>query len=59
MASEAADSDYIMEAYLRRNSEGKDMVSNYKTYLDKVSVEDVEAVLTALENGSKVEYVIK
>ena len=59
MAGEAADPDYVMEAYLRRNSEGKDMLSNWSTYLGKVTVDDVAAVIEALGKGSKVEYVIK
>ena len=59
MAGEAADPDYVMEAFLRRNSEGKDMISNYSTYLSKVTVDDVAAVVEALGKGSKVEYVIK
>jgi hypothetical protein len=48
-----------MEAVLRRNSEGKDMISNYSTYLSKVTAQDVYDVIAALEKGSKVEYVIK
>ena len=59
MAGEEADPDYVMEAFLRRNSEGKDMLSNWSTYLGKVTVEDVMAVVEALGKGSKVEYVIK
>ena len=59
MAGEQADPDYVMEAFLRRNSEGKDMLSNWPTYLNKVTVNDVEAVVEALGKGSKVEYVIK
>ena len=59
MAGEAADPDYVMEAFLRRHSEGKDMISNYSTYLGKVTVDDVAAVVDALGKGSKVEYVIK
>ncbi|MCR5519114.1 MAG: hypothetical protein K6F21_02165 [Bacteroidales bacterium] len=59
MAGEVADPDYLMEAVLRRNSEGKDMISNYQTYLSKVTVQDVYDVISALDKGSKVEYVIK
>lgn len=59
MAGEAADPDYVMDAFLLRNSEGKDMISNYSTYLGKVTVDDVAAVVDALGKGSKVEYVIK
>jgi len=59
MAGEVADPDYLMEAVLRRNSEGKDMISNYSTYLSKVTEQDVYDVLAALAKGSKVEYVIK
>ncbi|MBQ9309260.1 MAG: hypothetical protein IJ222_00155 [Bacteroidales bacterium] len=59
MASEKSDPAFLMEACLRRYSEGKDMISHYATFLDKVTVEDVAAVLRDLEEGSKVEYVIK
>ena len=59
MAGEVANPDYLMEAVLRRNSEGKDMISNYSTYLSKVTTQDVYDVIAALEKGSKVEYVIK
>lgn len=59
MAGELADPDYVMEAFLLRNSEGKDVLSNYSTYLGKVTAQDVSDVVAALEKGSKVEYVIK
>jgi hypothetical protein len=59
MAGELADPDYVMEAFLRRSSEGKDVVSNYSTYLSKVTSGDVAEVLAALEKGSRVEFVIK
>ena len=59
MAGEQSDPDYVMDAFLLRNSEGKDVLSNYSTYLGKVTAQDVADVVAALENGSKVEYVIK
>ena len=59
MEGELANPDYVMEAFLLRNSEGKDIISNYSTYLNKVTIDDVAAVIEALEKGSKVEYVIK
>ena len=59
MAGELADPDYMMAAVLRRYSEGKDMISNYSTYLSKVTAQDVQDVISALGKGSKVEYVIK
>lgn len=59
MAGELADPDYVMDAFLLRNSEGKDVLSNYSTYLSKVTAEDVMGVVSALEKGSKVEYIIK
>ena len=59
MAGELADPDYVMEAFLRRSAEGKDMVSNYSAYLSKVTSKDVSEVLSALERGSRVEFVIK
>ena len=49
----------MMAAVLRRYSEGKDMISNYSTYLSKVTAQDVQDVISALGKGSKVEYVIK
>ena len=48
-----------MDAFLLRNSEGKDVLSNYSTYLGKVTAQDISEVIAALENGSKVEYIIK
>lgn len=59
MAGEASDPDYVMDAFLLRYSEGKDVLSNYSTYLSKVSAEDVMNVISSLDKGSKVEYIIK
>ena len=59
IAGEISDSDYIMEAFLRRNSEGKDMISNYSTYISKVTPEEVASVTADLARGCKVEYIIK
>ena len=59
MTSELQDPDYITEVFLRRYSEGKDMVSNWQSYLSKVTLDDVSEVLKNLEKGSKVEYVVK
>ena len=59
LASETADPDYMMDAFLRRYSEGKDMVSNWQAYLSKVTVGDVADVFSALEKGAKVEFVVK
>ena len=59
MAGELDDPDYVMDAFLLRNSEGKDVLSNYSTYLGKVTAQDISEVIAALENGSKVEYIIK
>ena len=59
MAGEASDPDYVMEAFLLRHSEGKDILSNYSTYLSKVTAEDVMNVISSLDRGSKVEYIIK
>ena len=59
MAGEASDPDYVMEAFLLRHSEGKDVLSNYSTYLSKVTAEDVMNVISSLDRGSKVEYIIK
>ena len=59
MESELADPVHMMHCYLRRFSEGKDMVTNYKGYLASVSVQDVADLLRDFENAGKVEYIIK
>jgi len=59
MEAELSDPVYLMNAYLRRISEGKDMVTNHKGYLSSVSVADVTELLKNFEDAGKVEYIIK
>ncbi len=59
MAGEQSNPDYVMEAFLRRVSEGKDMLGNYSYYLSKVTASDVQSVIRALEQGSRVEFIVK
>lgn len=52
------DPDTYIGRILTRFSEGKDTISGYKSAIGSVTKESVKAVLKALDNGAKVEYVI-
>ena len=50
--------DGLVAAALTRYSAGKDMVTGYKTRADAVTPLSVKEILTALDAGSKVEFVV-
>ena len=56
--AQLSDPDGLVAAALTRYSAGKDMVTGYKTRADAVTPASVKEILSALEAGSKVEYVV-
>ena len=58
MANHLADPEFLTSAVIMRNSECKDVVSNYVASINAVTLEDVNSVLHDLDFGTKVEYVI-
>jgi hypothetical protein len=56
--TQLSDPDCLVEAALIRYSAGKDFVTGYKTRANAVTTESVKEILSALEGGSKVEYVV-
>ena len=54
-----AQPDLLIGAILMRNSEGKDVVSNYAAAVNAVTLEDVNSILHDLDFGSKIEYIIR
>lgn len=59
MSSEMGRTDFLIDAVMMRNSEGKDIVTKYKDYIAAVTASDVKEILRALDFGSKVEYIVK
>lgn len=59
MENEYSQPSVLVDAVLMRDSEGKDIVANYKHYIEGVTLEGVQSALLDLDFGSKVEYVIK
>ena len=59
IANEIASPGFLMEVYLRRISEGKDMVSNYSSCLAGITSDDVASLLRDFGSAGKVEYIIK
>ena len=58
MESRQADAGAVVEDVLVRYSEGKDLVTDYKTAIQKVSAASVTRVIGLLSAGAEVEYVI-
>ena len=56
--SQLSDPDCLVEAALIRYSAGKDMVTGYNTRMNAVTPASVKEILSALDAGSKVEYVL-
>ena len=50
---------FLIGAVMMRNSECKDIVSDYKAAIESVTLEDVNSILHDLDFGSKVEYIIR
>ena len=53
-----SDPDFLVESALTRYSAGKDMVTGYKSRVGAVTSASVGEVLSALDSGSKVEFVV-
>ena len=51
--------DAIQEAIITRYSYGKDLTSKYKEMISAITAASVEAFLTDLATGGKVEYIVK
>lgn len=58
-ASYAADPDFLLEASIKRNALGINMVTGYKSNLDSVNAADVRDILEAFDAGAKVEWIFK
>ena len=56
--SQLSDPDCLVEAALVRYSVGKDMVTGYSARMNAVTPASVKEILSALDAGSKVEYVV-
>ena len=50
---------YWLHVIAMRQLDGKDFTTGYATRIDAVTPEKTSAVLSLLENGTKIEYVIK
>ena len=59
LSGQMAQPDFLIGAILMRNSEGKDIVSNYADAVNAVTLEDVNSILHDLDFGSKIEYIIR
>jgi hypothetical protein len=53
-----SDSDFLADAAMMRYSVGKDMVTGYKSKVGAVTPASVKEILSALDSGSKVEFVV-
>ena len=58
MESRMNDPEAVVGDVLVRYSEGKDLVTDYKTAIQKVSAESVARIIALLRAGAEVEYVI-
>ena len=47
-----------MDALLTRYSEGRDVMSRYKEIIAALTPDKVEAVIAAMAEGSRVEYLV-
>lgn len=59
MATKMNDPDFIVEASLVRNAEGKDIVSGYDALINSIQAGDIAEILKALDNGIKAEVMVK
>ena len=57
-SAQASDPDHLVEAALTRFSAGKDVITGFKTAAGSVTPASVKEVMSALEDGSKVEFVL-
>ena len=59
MATQVSQPEFVIPAVMMRNSEGKDIVTNYATAIKAVTADEVNKILHDLDFGSKVEYIIR
>lgn len=59
LALEMNDPQYWTEAIADRFINGKDFTTGYKERIDAVTVDKVKAILTSLNEGCKIEYIIR
>ncbi len=58
MSADQSRPELLVDAAMMRYSAGKDLVSGYKEKINAVSAAKVKEILSALSDGSKVEFVI-
>lgn len=58
IGAQIARPDQIVDAVLMRNSSGKDLVTGYKDKVGAVSKSAVKDIFKALDNGTRVEYIV-
>ena len=49
----------LLDLILKRYGEGKDLLTSYQQRLGEVTAEDLTAILQALHEGARIEYVVK
>ena len=59
MSSSLSSSEELARMAMVRYSEGKDIVSGYKEKVNAVTEASVKDILTAMEAGGMVEYIVK
>ena len=57
--SSISDPSFLIRAVMMRNSECKDIVSDYQAAIESVTLGDVNSIVHDLDYGSKVEYIIR
>ena len=58
MDSRRKDPAAVIDDVLVRYSEGKDLVTDYKAAIQRVSAESVARIIAQLRAGAEVEYII-
>lgn len=58
MKAEMKEPAYWLDVISRRHLAGKDFTSGYESRINSVTVDKVKGILSALENGTRVEYII-
>lgn len=54
----SSDPDATVDAVLLRYSDGKDVVTGFKRAVDELTADDIKGILSDLQHGAEVEYVI-
>jgi len=58
LSSQASDPEWITGAVLLKYSEGKDLVTKYQEKINSVTSAKIKEIISELNNGSKVEYLV-